>query len=334
MPPSVWRMLHRLLVRSVVLLLTSALPAQFFVSVGSEVRQSTRATWIGRSGEQSVAIDYGQPKWRPDYEAFVLQDTATPLPLGKGASTTLRTDVELAFGTHKLPRGRWYVGARREAKQAVVLGVVRRRSGRCQWPQLCHHGGSTEPDLRMCRCAWCAMPPSRWSCSRVALRRQQAHAAQPRRWRWRSDRSASPRRSRRRSTTAGRRALPEFALTAAGKGTRTEFGTGLRGAARRRRRHGPRRTTSVRAALHRVARPTARCSTASLVRGEPAAAVGAKWVVPGFCRGAAADAAGGDVCRLTIPAALGLRRRTGLGSRVPANAVLVYTVTLMGIEAK
>ena len=45
-----------------IVLTASALPSQYFSSVASEPRRTTRATWLGMSGEQSVAREYGEPK--------------------------------------------------------------------------------------------------------------------------------------------------------------------------------------------------------------------------------------------------------------------------------
>src|SRR5262245_41120639 len=116
-------MIPHALVCSLLWLTASALSAQYFSSIGSETRRTARATWRGLSGEQSVVFEYGQPKWRADYERFLEQHSAVPLLLGKGALTTLRTDVDLAFGAQKLARGRWYVGARRDERQEWSLAL-------------------------------------------------------------------------------------------------------------------------------------------------------------------------------------------------------------------
>jgi len=141
-------MIPRALVGSVLWLTASALPAQYFLSVKTETRRTARATWLGLSGEQSVTLDYGQPEWRPDYERFLQQHSAVPLLLGKGALTTLRTDVDLTFGAQKLARGRWYVGARRDEQQAWSLALFAAdrvdASGRGTTAIL-----ATEPDLRV-----------------------------------------------------------------------------------------------------------------------------------------------------------------------------------------
>ena len=314
---------HRL--GSIVLLLTSALPAQFFVSVGSEVRQSTRATWIGRSGEQSVAIDYGQPKWRPQYEAFVLQDAATPLPLGKGAFTTLWTDVELAFGTHKLPRGRWYVGARREAKQEwslVLFAADRIDAGGRGYATI----GGGEPDLRvpvqLVRDATVVeqfeitLRDSKLTPRSLSL----VLAFGP----FRLTTEIAPAFDDRKPE-----GMPEFALTAPGKGTKTESGLVcevLREGAGER----PAADAMVRA--HYTGWLTdGTVFYSSLVRGEPEP-LRREWVVPGFWEGLQRMRPG-EVCRLTIPAALAYGEQ-GAGNRVPANAVLVYVVELLADQRR
>src|SRR5687767_12475987 len=141
-------MIPQALACSLLWLTASALSAQYFISVGSETRRTTRATWLGLSGEQSVTLEYGQPKWRPDHERFVQERSAVPLILGKGGLTTLRTDVDLAFGAQKLAPGRWYVGARRDEQQewSLTLFAADRvdASGRGASAIL-----ATEPDLRV-----------------------------------------------------------------------------------------------------------------------------------------------------------------------------------------
>lgn len=312
---------HRL--GSVLLLLTSALPAQFFVSVGSEARQTTRACWIGRSGEQSVSIDYGQPKWRPEYEAFALQDTATPVLLGKGGITTLRTDVDLAFGAQKLPRGRWYVGARREAREEwfVTLFAADRvdAGGRGSMAIF-----GAEPDLRVpVRFARDATVVEQFE---IALRDSKrtprsltlTMAFGP----FRITTELAPEFDDRKPE-----GMPEFAPTAPDKGTKTSSGLVcevLREGAGER----PGADATVRA--HYTGWLTdGTVFYSSLVRGGPEP-LRREWVVPGFWEGLQRMRPG-EVCRLTIPAALGYGEQ-GSGNRVPANAVLVYEVVLVAVE--
>lgn len=314
---------HRL--GSVLLLLTSALPAQYFLSVGSEPRQSARATWLGRAGEQSVAIDYGQPQWRPAYEGVVVQLVASPMLLGKGAPTTLRTDVDLAFGAQTLPRGRWYVGARRNERQEWSLALFAAdkvdASGRGNTALL-----AGEPDLRV---------PLRFAREAEVVDRFEITLR---------DNKRTP-----RSLTLGLAfgpfrlttevapdfddrkpdGMPEFALTAAGKGTKTSSGlvyevlrdgTGERPAA----------GATVRAHFTGwLTDGTVFYST--FVRGAPEP-LREEWVVKGFWEGLQ-QMQPGAVWRLTIPAELAYGVH-GAGNRVPANAVLVYVVELVAVEPR
>src|SRR5688572_30239408 len=141
-------MIPRALVVPVLWLTTAALPAQFFLSAETQTRRVAHVRWLGLSGEQSVAFEYGQPKWRPDYERFAQQESMDRVLLGNGALTTLRTDVDLAFGAQKLARGRWYVGARRDEQQRWSLALFAAdkvdAGGRGASYVL-----STEPDLRV-----------------------------------------------------------------------------------------------------------------------------------------------------------------------------------------
>lgn len=103
---------------TLVLLLTcSPLAAQFFAPDLMLDRRMTRVTWIGLSGEQSLAIDYGQPSWRPGHDKFMQGKEATYARLGKDDWTTLTSNVDLHFGDKKVPRGRWHLAAHRDEKQ-------------------------------------------------------------------------------------------------------------------------------------------------------------------------------------------------------------------------
>lgn len=318
-------MLHRLLVRSVLLLTASALPGQFFTAVETEARRLARATWLGQSGQQSLTIDYGQPKWRANYESFVQQDSAMPLLLGKGALTTLRTDVDLTFGAQILPRGRWYLGARRDERQQWSLALFAAdrvdASKQASTTML-----STEPDLRIpvrltrvpesVELFEVTLTDSKQTPRSLSL----AMAFGP----FRLATEIAPAFDDRKPE-----GLPEFARTAAGKGTRTSSGL-------------------VYEVLHAGAgaRPSANdllrvhytgwladgtMIDATQVHGAPQP-LSAKWVAKGLAEGLQLMQPGATF-RFTIPPELGYGTQ-GLGSRVPANATLVYTVTLLGIEAK
>ncbi|MDO8348964.1 MAG: DUF2911 domain-containing protein [Planctomycetota bacterium] len=117
-------MIHKPLACLVLLSTTCSLTAQFFVPDQSIARRMTRVTWLGESGEQSIAIDYGQPKWGENHEKFMQGQTAQYARLGNDAWTTLQSGVDLAFGTTKVPRGRWYLGAHRDEKQNWTLTLM------------------------------------------------------------------------------------------------------------------------------------------------------------------------------------------------------------------
>lgn len=87
--------------------LTPALRAQFFVPDQTLTRQMTRVTWLGQSGEQSIALDYGAMTWKTEYEAFLAGKLARHARLGSGPWTTLHSSVDLTIGKTKVPRGRW-----------------------------------------------------------------------------------------------------------------------------------------------------------------------------------------------------------------------------------
>ncbi|HEU4417895.1 MAG TPA: FKBP-type peptidyl-prolyl cis-trans isomerase [Planctomycetota bacterium] len=316
-------MIPRALVCLVPWLTAAALPAQFFLSAETQTRRVTQARWLGLSGEQSVAFEYGQPKWRADYERFVQQASPDRLLLGNGALTTLRTDVDLAFGAQKLARGRWYVGARRNEQQEWSLALFAAdkvdATGRGASYLL-----ATEPDLRV---------PMRMSRENESVelfeitltdsRRTPHNLALAMAWgpyRMRVDLAAS-------FDDRKPEGAPEFALTAEGKGTKTpsgliyeqlHAGTGA-----------PPAPTDVLRVHYAGWLTDGTMFDSSHVRGEPATLMSA-WVVKGFAEGLQLMQPGATL-RLTIPPELAYGAR-GAGDRVPPNATLVFTVTLVGID--
>ncbi len=303
--------------------MASALPAQYFTSVGSETRRTARATWLGLSGEQSVTLEYGQPEWRPDHERFMQQRSAVPLILGKGALTTLRTDVDLAFGAQKLARGRWYVGARRDEQQEWSLALFAAdrvdASGRAATAIL-----ATEPDLRV---------PVRMTREDQSVELFEVTLTDSKRTPHNLDLAMAWGPYRLSVEIAASfddrkpEGAPEFALTASGKGTKTSSGLiyeQLRAGAGAT----PAASSMVRA--HYVGWLTDGTMFYSThVRGAPEPLT-AQWVVKGFAEGLQLMQSGATF-RLTIPPELAYGAR-GAGDRVPPNATLVYTVTLLGID--
>ena len=115
---------HHALLALVLLGTASAVPAQYFVPDHKGLRAVTRVSWHGESGEQSVAIEHGQPRWNANYERLLQGRTALHARLGSGTWTTLQTGVELAFGATRIPRGRWYLGLQRDERQNFALSFL------------------------------------------------------------------------------------------------------------------------------------------------------------------------------------------------------------------
>lgn len=323
-PGSVRRMVFRSRACLVLLLTAALLPAQFFQSIGAESRRTTRVTWLGRSGEQTVAIDHGQPTWRAEYDGYLAAQELQPLVLGKGASTELRNDVELSFGDRRLPAGRWYVGARRDAEQqwdlAFFAAAKADATGRV-WRTLV----STEPDVRV-RMAFTRETESVAAFEITLAESRAAPTGLTLALAW------GPIRLRTDLTAAFDVRLPDgapqFAETAAGNGVRT--GSGLVYEVLREGRGAKPRATDVVHAHYTgwLTDGTMFCS--SHVGGEPEP-LRMEWVVKGFAEGLQLMQPGA-VFRLTIPAELAFGAR-GTG-RVPPDASVVYVVTLVGIDGR
>lgn len=317
-------MVARRLVCLVPLLAASLLPAQFLRSIGAEPRRTTRASWLGRSGEQNVTIEHGQPVWRAEYEGLAEAMSAGPMLLGKGAPTELRNDVELSLGDRKVPAGRYYVGARRDAEQrwelALFVAAKVDASGHATTTML-----STDPDLRVPMVFTREKEPV--AAFEITLgERKGAPTGLVLSIAW------GPYRLRAELTAAfdvrQPEGAPQFALTAAGKGVRTVSGLVyevLRAGSGAK----PGPTDTVRAHYAGWLQDgTMFCSSHVLGEPEP---LRMDWVVKGFAEGLQAMQVGG-VYRFTIPAELAFGAR-GNG-RVPPDATLVYVVTLVGIDAR
>ena len=324
-PPNLERMVPNILVGSAVWLTVAALPAQFFSSVGSETRRTTHVTWLGMSGEQSVATEYGQPRWRPAYENLVQQPEASPFLLGKGALTTLRTDVDLTFGAQRLAHGRWYVGARRdEHKQWSLAFFVADKvdaGGRGATALL-----AGDPDLRVpVTIAHETESVEDFEITLTDSRRTPRGLVLAMAWgpyRLRADVEAA-------FDDRKPEGAPEFALTAPGKGTKTSSGLvyePLRAGA------GTPPGPNDKVRVHYAGWLTdGTMFDSSHARGEPVTLM-SQWVVKGFGEGLQLMQPG-STFRLTIPPELGYGAN-GAGDRIPPNATLVFTVTLLGIEKR
>jgi hypothetical protein len=324
-PSSVARMIPRPLACLALLFTATALPAQFFLSVDTEPRRTARATWLGLSGQQSVTLDYGQPAWRAEYEPLMEQSSAAPLMLGKGGLTTLRTDVDLLFGDRKVPRGRWYVSARRIALHefALALFVADKvdASGRGATTLL-----ATEPDLRIpMRFAHEADSVDLFEITLADSKRTATSLLLTLAWGpYRLRTEVAPSFDDRKPEGA-----PEFALTAEGKGTKTASGLVHE---QLRAGTGASPGASDKVLAHYVGwLLDGTMFDSTHVHGGPEPLV-ADWVTKGFAEGLQLMQPG-STFRFTIPPHLAFGDR-GAGNRVPPNATIVYVVTLVGIDGR
>lgn len=308
-----------------LLLLATAgnLTAQFFVPDQSLTRRLTRVTWLGHSGEQSIAIDHGQPKWTPEYDAFMAGKLSRHARLGNGPWTTLHSSVDLTIGGTKIPRGRWYLGAMRDAKQDWQLTLM--AADKLDRAGL--GGGATisaTPDLTA------PMQLTRLEQASELLDIQLASSKDGKptvaltiswgKFRLRADVAAD-------FDTSKNPEAPTFALSPKDKAITTASGlqyeqlrSGVGDA--------PKPTDKVR--VHYCGWLTDGTQfDSSYLSGEPAT-FPVELVVPGFREGLLLMQPGA-IYRLTIPPQLAYGE-AGAGGVVPPNATLVFTVTLLGIE--
>jgi FKBP-type peptidyl-prolyl cis-trans isomerase FkpA len=299
------------------------LPAQFFVPDQALTRRLTRVTWLGHSGEQSIAIEFGQPKWLPEYDAFMAGTTSRHARLGNGPWTTLHSSVDLTIGGTKIPRGRWYLGAMRDAKHDWLLTLM--AADKLDRAGL--GGGATitvPPELTV------PMTLERREQASELLDIQLASSKDGKptvaltiRWgkhQLRADVAADFDRHK-------DPAAPTFALSPKDKVVTTASGlqyeqlrSGVGDA--------PKLTDKVR--VHYCGWLTDGTQfDSSCLAGEPAT-FPVELVVPGFREGLLRMQPGA-IYRLTIPPALACGE-AGAGGVVPPNATLVFTVTLLGIE--
>lgn len=307
----------------VVLVAAADLTAQYFVPDQSLVRRQTRVTWLGHSGEQSIAVDYGQARWRPEYDAFMAGHASRHARLGNGPWTTLHSSVDLTIGETRIPRGRWYVGAWRDGKGNWLLTLM---AADALDPKGLGAGAtiSLEPDLLL------PMQFERTEQARELLDIELT-----------SDKEGKPvvaltiRWGRYRLRTEATAAFdthedpdaPSFALSPPDKAITTA--SGLR---YEQLRSGvgdsPKATDTVR--VHYCGWLTDGTPFDSSYRAGDPISFPLAAVVPGFREGLMLMQPGA-IYRLTIPPALAYGE-AGAGGLVPANATLVFTVTLLGIE--
>lgn len=315
--------MHAAFTLSVVLATSGSLTAQFFVTERSVARHMTRVVWLGLSGEQRVAIEYGQPKWSPEYEKFMLQRSARNVNLGKDARTTLQTSVDLTAGEQKVAHGRWYLGLRRDEDQKWTLELT--AADKADAAGL--RDGTTgvvRPDLRV---------PMRLERNPEAVDLLEIKLGVPDHRKPNLSLSISWGNHRLCTDLAANfdvrmpKGTPEFALSAPEKVITT--GSGLQYEQLRAGEGAfPGPNDMVR--VHYTGWLTdGTMFDSSYLHGEPQTfPVGA--VVKGFGEGLRLMQPGATF-RLTIPSALAYGER-GAGESIGPNTTLVFTVTLLGIE--
>lgn len=300
-----------------------ALPAQYFVPDQNLMRATTRVSWHGQSGEQSLAIDHGQPKWNAGYEQLLSGRSAMHARLGSGAWTTLQAGVDLTFGTTRVPRGRWYLGLRRDAQQNVWLTFLSADS-------LDKRGigafatSTLEPDLAV---------PLRLVRSEPSIERLDITLASNKTGKENVSLTIAwgPHRLSTALVADFDRRLPkdapEFALPAKADLVTTASGLQyevLRAGA------GPFPTANDRVTMHYCGWLLDGTQFHSSYLGGEAPTLGLDQVEKGFAEGLRLMQPGA-VFRLVIPPALA-HGSAGVGDVIPPDATLVFTVTLLAIE--
>jgi len=316
-------MIQKPLACLVLLSTTCSLTAQYFVPDQSFARRMTRVTWLGESGEQSIAIDYGQPKWGETHEKFMQGQAAQYARLGNGAWTTLQSSVDLAFGKTKVPRGRWYLGAHRDEKQDWSLTLMA-----VDKIDIAGFGAgatiSIKPDLEV---------PMRLERTEQAVELLDIRLSSNKQGKENVTVSMTWGKYRLRADLVAdfdarkHKGAPEFALSAPDKVITTESGL---------------QYEQLRAGVGEFPGPTDKVTVhycgwltdgtqfdSSYRRGEPTT-FPMDQIVKGFREGLQLMQPGA-IFRLTIPAVLAYGA-AGAGDVIPPDSTLLFTVTLLGIE--
>lgn len=88
----------------------------------SSTRGSSRILyWNGHHSGGEVALDYGKPVWKDDYDAVVAKSEAARWRLGQNFWTNLDTNIDLEFGKTVIAPGQWYLVLDRKADGRFVL---------------------------------------------------------------------------------------------------------------------------------------------------------------------------------------------------------------------
>ncbi len=303
------------------------LPAQFFAPDLAYTRAVTRVTWLGMSGEQSLAIDYGQPTWRDGHDRFMAGQTAQYVRLGQDTWTTLQTNVDLTFAGKRVPRGRWYLGLHRDEHQAWLLTLLAAdKADSAGRPAGATIDGT--PDLEIpLQLEHVATAVPKLDIALTAIRSEAAKDHDnvaltmtwgP--WRLRGELRAA-------FDTRVPAGAPSFAAANPAKTQTTESGLQYE---QLRAGVGPFPKADDKVRVHYVGwLADGTQFDSSYQRGEPAVfPIGA--VVKGFAEGLRLMQPGATF-RLTLPPGLAYGER-GAGAVIPPNATLVFTVTLIALE--
>jgi hypothetical protein len=91
--------------------LASFLPAQIQVFGGNQdQRANSMLVYFSDKPEGGIAITYGQPEWKAEYDAMAEKAKGQRFRLGKNWWSTFDTSARLEFGKTTIPAGSYFVG--------------------------------------------------------------------------------------------------------------------------------------------------------------------------------------------------------------------------------
>lgn len=110
----------------VALALATAPVAQVQVFGGDSPRMSSTKMIFSAQFEMlgAICIQYGQPKWKAEYEEMADQAKGKSLRLGKDFWTTMNTTTGFTMGGVKVAAGAYYLGLKCDDKGAFSLLVI------------------------------------------------------------------------------------------------------------------------------------------------------------------------------------------------------------------